>query len=77
MPKVKITISIDDSIIKLVKVKHRNTSKYIEELVKRDLFRDQEMSIYDTVVKGLMRDGYISGHTPYSSLDEPVIVNDY
>jgi len=75
MGKVKVTITLDESVMGLVKSKHRNTSQYINELVKADIFREREQSIYDGIVKRLLNDGYISNGGREAT--QPITISGY
>lgn len=84
MAKVKITITVDETIKRLLKAQKGNISSYLEGLIKQDLFREQELNIYDSIVKRLVADGHISGgdktNIPLnrgdSILREPIVVPD-
>ena len=74
MTKHRVTVTLNDGLYKLAKVGHANMSLYIEQLIKTDVFKEQEHSLYDSIVQRLIDDGYIA-QTNYN--DDISVIPDY
>ena len=58
-----ISISINSNIYKLSKVGHANYSKYVEELIKADVYKSNFEDMYSVILKRLLTDGHIQPHS--------------
>lgn len=76
----RITISIDEHLYSMIRVKHRNTSKYFQEIAKADIYSSEAETLYSGIVKRLKADGYIheprQRYTVVASNDNAIVTTD-